>query len=287
MGTSLLGALGDGGFLPGAGWPSVGGMHWDPEQYVRFADHRERPFHELVARVGAQDPASVIDLGCGPGTATATLAARWPGAEVLGLDASQEMIGDAQRLATPRLRFAVADARAVDVSGADLVVSNAMLQWLPDHRELLARWRGELKPGAWLAFQVPGNFDAPSHALMREVAARPRWAPALAGVLRGGDSVDTPLRYAEGFLAAGWRVDAWETTYVQWLPGADPVLEWVRGTGLRPVLDVLDPDDAAAFEAEYGAELRRAYPASVGADGTALTALPFRRIFVVARRPPA
>ena len=260
-------------------------MRWDPNQYVRYADHRERPFHELVARVGADDVSNVVDLGCGPGTATATLSQRWPGAEILGLDSSAEMIERAKELETERLHFGVADARAVNLTQADVVVSNAMLQWLPDHRELLARWRGELKPGAWLAFQVPGNFGAPSHRLMREVAGRPRWRERLAGVLRGGESVDTPSAYAQGFVDAGGAVDAWETTYVQWLPGPDPVLEWVRGTGLRPVLDALEPGEAAEFEAEYGAELRAAYPASTGPDGGELTALPFRRIFVVARRP--
>jgi len=265
-------------------------MKWDPAQYARFADHRERPYHELVARVGASAPSLVLDVGCGPGNATVSLADRWPQARIEGVDSSAEMIERALALAGPRVRFRVADARGVDVGAADVVVSNAMLQWLPDHRGLLDAWLRDMRPGAWLAFQVPGNAAAPSHALIRELAARPRWREALAGVaMLRPESVDSAAEYAGRLVAAGWEADAWETTYVQWLPGGGPdgehpVLGWVRGTGLRPVLEALGPD-AGEFEAEYEAELRAAYPPVRGPAAAPVTALPFRRVFVVGHRP--
>ncbi|RKW71049.1 trans-aconitate 2-methyltransferase [Galactobacter caseinivorans] len=259
-------------------------MRWNPQQYSRFGDHRTRPFHDLVARVGAEDPLTVLDVGCGPGDATATLLGRWPGAQIRGVDSSVDMIEAASGLARPGLGFSVQDAHEVDVSQADVVLSNAMLQWLPDHRELLGQWAASMRPGAWLAFQVPGNFDAPSHALMRTLAESESWSGELGGLLRGAESVADPAEYAGLLLDAGWRVDAWESTYLQWLPGQDPVLEWVRGTALRPILDRLDAEAAARFEAEYAALLRQAYPTRRGPDGEPTTALPFRRVFVVAQR---
>lgn len=197
------------------------------------------------------------------------------------------MIHAASRLARAGLNFSVYDAHDVDVSRADVVLSNAMLQWLPDHRELLREWATAMRPGAWLAFQVPGNFAAPSHALMRSLADSQAWAGQLSGVLRGADSVDDPADYAGLMLDAGWRVDAWESTYVQWLSGRDPVLEWVRGTALRPVLDRLGAVEATRFEAEYAQLLRQAYPSRPGPGGEPLTALPFRRVFLVAQRDGA
>ena len=256
-------------------------MRWDPEQYVRYADERGRPFHDLLARVAVDAPARIVDLGCGPGTLTATLAQRWPDAAIEGVDSSTEMISLAARLASDRLRFRVGDLRSWTMpADLDLLVSNAALQWVPDHLPLLRRWAAGLRPGAWLAFQVPGNFDSPSHVLMRELAEAPRWRDRLGGVLRHADAVAPAATYASLFLGAGLAVDAWETTYLHILHGDDPVLEWVRGTGLRPVLAVLDADGRAAFEAEYAAALREAYPAGPGG-----TAFPFRRIFVTAHRP--
>jgi trans-aconitate 2-methyltransferase len=270
-------------------------MAWDPEQYVKFATHRERPFHELVARIGATAPDTVLDVGCGPGTATATLLRRWPSADVVGLDSSQQMVETARPLAETtaqggRLSFELQDAHDVDVSRADVVLSNAMLQWIPDHRELLSTWATALKPGAWLAFQVPGNFDAPSHSLMRATASDGPWERPLRGVLRGPESVDDAEGYSALLMDQGLTVDAWETTYLQWLTGADPVLEWVKGTGLRPALTALEehaPELLDAFVEAYAARLREAYPSRtvrVEGESRELTALPFRRIFVVARK---
>jgi trans-aconitate 2-methyltransferase len=163
---------------------------------------------------------------------------------------------------------------------ADVLVSNAVLQWVPSHRALLAGWAAGLPSGGWLAFQVPGNFDAPSHALMRRLAAAPKWEPRLTGVLRHHDAVASPQEYATLLLDCGLAVEAWETTYLHLLAGADPVLRWLRGTGLRPVLAALSQAEAQDFEAEFAAALRSAYPPTPHG-----TFLPYRRVFVVARKP--
>ena len=244
---------------------------WDPASYLAFDDHRARPFHDLLARVSVRDPRRVVDLGCGPGNLTAQLAARWPGAALEAVDSSGEMVDAA--------RARGIDARRVDVRDwtpapdTDLVVTNAVLQWVPEHRELLPRWIAALPPGAELALQVPGNFEAPSHTLVRAVAER------FGLTLRGAETVGTPEEYAALLAATGARVDVWETTYVQRLTGPDPVLAWIGSTALRPVRDALDDDAYAAFRAELAPRLRTAYPGQP--DGT--TWFPFRRIFAVAR----
>jgi trans-aconitate 2-methyltransferase len=256
---------------------------WDPQQYRQFAGPRSRPFGDLVVQIGATAPGRVVDLGCGDGELTSTLTQRWPGARVVGLDSSGEMLARAASRRGPELTFRQVDV-AVEPADpqADVVVSNALFQWVPDHVDVLRRWIAVMAPGAWFAFQVPGNFAAPSHAVMRELVAAEPWASLLpGGTLRHEDAVRSPGEYADVFLAAGWTVDAWETTYTHLLRGPDPVLEWVRGTGLRPVLAALPPDRVSAFEAEYAARLRQAYPSR--ADG--LTAFEFRRVFCVAHRP--
>ncbi|WJY00541.1 methyltransferase domain-containing protein [Curtobacterium sp. 458] len=264
-------------------------MRWDPDRYAAFADDRARPFHDLVAQVawsagdGREAPRRVVDLGCGPGTLTATLAARWPGAQVVGIDSSAEMLATAPS-DVPGLAF---ELGAIEdwTPGAtdDVVVTNAALQWVPSHVELLPRWFAAMPSGAWFAMQVPGNFDSPSHALMRSVAADGPWASVLDGVLRA-DPVLDPAGYLGLMLDAGLEARAWETTYAQLLSGDDPVLAWVRGTGLRPAvaaLDAADPTGAltTAFTERYAALLRTAYPA--GPHGTVY---PFRRVFAVGRK---
>lgn len=255
-------------------------MRWNSAQYERFADERSQPFFDLMSRVGAVSPRRVVDLGCGSGELTAALARRWPEADVLGLDSSEAMIARGAGVEQPNLRVVRADLSAWrPAADTDVVVSNAALQWVDTHRQLLRDWAAALPRGAWLAWQVPGNFTAPSHALMREVAQSPRWAPQLAGRLRPADATDSPAAYATLLLESGWTATAWETTYLHLLAGPDPVLEWVRGTALRPVLDALDADEAAEFEADYAARLRFAYPAT--AHGTFL---PFRRVFCVGHK---
>jgi trans-aconitate 2-methyltransferase len=245
---------------------------WDPEIYGTYAGERSRPFFDLVGRIGAEAPAYVVDLGCGTGELTASLCRRWPSAEVHGVDSSPAMIDKAP----PGPTFEVADIRDWRPGRpVDVIVSNAALQWVPGHRELLGRWVGHLAEGGWLAFQVPGNFDSPSHTIIRELR-RTKWKEAL-GDLEDRLAVDDPLDYLRRLAGLGCEVDAWETTYIHVLPGEDAVLNWVRGTALRPILDRLSARDQESFLADCGSLLREAYPREPYG-----TALPFRRVFVVA-----
>ncbi|MGO1003217.1 trans-aconitate 2-methyltransferase [Lysobacter sp. CA196] len=251
---------------------------WDPEKYLDFADLRGRPFFDLIERVRAEHPRRVVDLGCGPGNLTRALAARWPKATLEASDNSPEMVEAAQAAGVAAELRDIRDW--LPQPDTDVVVSNAVLQWVPEHRELLRRWARELPGGAWMAIQVPGNFDAPSHVLVRELAASASWAPLLGSVeLREGSSVEAPRAYAELLASQDCEVDAWETTYVQRLSGPDAVLEWISGTALRPIQAVLDGADWQRFRAELAPRLDRAYPPR--SDGT--TWFEFRRIFVVAR----
>jgi trans-aconitate 2-methyltransferase len=253
---------------------------WDPSQYLRHAGHRARPFADLLARVPdlPSEAPRVADLGCGPGNATALLAARWPTAHVTGYDNSPDMLARAVAdHAGDRLDFAHADVRTWTPDAPhDLIISNATLQWAPGHADRFADWITALRPGGTFAFQVPGNFDAPSHRLLRERAASARWRTRLTGALDHDDAVLTPEAYLARLTRLGCATDVWETTYVHLLQGDDPVLDWVKGTALRPVLTALG-EDAADFLAEYGALLREAYPR--GPHGTVF---PFRRVFAVA-----
>ena len=276
---------------------------WDPSIYLRYGDERARPFGDLLARVGAQNPREVVDLGCGPGTLTIGLRERWPQARVIGLDSSEEMIVSAAALGS-EVEFKVTDVYDWTPGPAvDVVLANALLQWVPGHPDLLRRWVGELGPDRWLAFQVPGNFDAPSHRLLREVAARPRWRDRVAEGLRDPAAVLNPAGYAQLLTGLGCHVDAWETTYLHLLPvhtpdgrsassraGHDgrsatsragdehPVLRWMEGTAMRPARKALSDADWDEFRSELRPLLASAYPARDG-----VVAFPFRRIFVVAR----
>jgi trans-aconitate 2-methyltransferase len=257
---------------------------WDAGQYLRYGGERSRPFFDLIAQVGATDPGYVADLGCGPGNLTAALARRWPDAAVVGVDSSPEMIAAAGGAAAAasgaaNLTFQLGDVwdwrpdRPVDV-----LVCNAVLQWVPGHQELLLRWADLLAPGGWLAFQLPGNFDQPSHAIVSELARSSRWRALLADVQLNRQAGD-PADYVELLARPGYRVDAWETSYLHLLPGPDAVLEWTMGTTLRPVLAALDEGRAAEFVAEYAERLRQVYqPRSYG------TIFPFRRVFTVVNR---
>lgn len=248
---------------------------WSPDTYLHYAEERSRPFFDLTARIAAAAPAYAVDLGCGPGQLTAALADRWPSATVVGLDSSPQMIERASEYASDRVSFAVADIvgwradRTVDV-----LVANAALQWVPGHRDVLPHLASQLAPGGWLAIQVPGNFDEPSHALLRDLAADQRFAATTAGV--EAPASFGPDVYLADLARLGLRVEAWETTYLHVLTGEDPVFGWISGTGARPILQALSADQRGVFVPEYKALLRAAYPA----QGFG-TVLPFRRIFAV------
>jgi len=250
---------------------------WNPEQYLRYGDERSRPFLDLTSRIGAEHPGLVVDLGAGPATQTRLLAERWPGAEVLAVDSSPEMIARAG--AQEGVTAVLGDLRTWTPPGAvDVLVTNAALQWVGGHLALLPRLAGLLAPGGWFAMQVPGNFEEPSHTLRRELAAQAPYAEHLQGIASPAshDAAD----YLRALQEAGLEVDAWETTYLHVLHGPDPVFEWVAGTGARPTLQALPEHLRARFEEEFRARLREAYP-----DRGHGVVLPFRRVFAVGRRP--
>jgi trans-aconitate 2-methyltransferase len=253
---------------------------WDPERYLTYADERGRPFVELVARIGADAPRTVVDLGCGPGNLTRLLRERWPGAEVTGIDSSPKMIAKAVESGSG-VGFAVGDLRTwAPVEPVDVLVSNATLQWVPGHLDLLPGLLGSVAPGGWLAFQVPGNFDEPSHTIRSALAAESPYAEHVAGAATP-DAHDAAT-YLAALAPLGCVVDAWETTYLHVLRGEDPVFTWVSGTGARPTLQALEHADPAlrtAFEQEFKRRLRAAYP-----DSGHGVVLPFRRVFVVAHK---
>ncbi|MDA3646633.1 trans-aconitate 2-methyltransferase [Saccharopolyspora indica] len=249
---------------------------WNPQKYLTFSEQRDRPAHDLMSRVGAERARRVVDLGCGAGNLTSLLTDRWPDAEVEATDSSPEMVEAARTRGVPARLEDVRDWKPLP--DTDVVLCNAVLQWVPEHVDLLRRWLSELPVGAWFALQVPGNFESPSYVTIRELLAEPRWRDR-AGVLRT-DSVLTPVGYADAFADLGVTVDAWETTYVHALQGPDPVLEWVTGTALRPVREALDDEEWEEFRAELASRLAKAYPQRP--DG--VTWFPFRRVFAVAHR---
>ncbi|UBH23919.1 methyltransferase domain-containing protein [Micrococcus porci] len=289
--------------VPAVTGRETAGFTWDPAQYEGFAEHRARPFHDLVARVEAEAPRVVVDLGCGPGTLTRTLAERWPAAEVIGLDDSPAMLERAREGAAdadlPNLRFDRVDASQWRPGPeVDVIVSNAMLQWIPTHRRLIRRWLGDLHPGAWFGAQLPRPYQQASHATIVALADEPVFSEALHGV-ETTRTVAPPEEYTRLFLEAGWTPSVWETEYQQVLTGPDPVLRWTSGAALRPSLQALaawDAEEGAAegagllelFVARYRQAMREAYPPVPGvsdADGGPLTVFPVRRMFLVGRKP--
>lgn len=261
---------------------------WDPSRYGQFSSERARPFADLMSRVDTDAPRLVVDLGCGHGPLTLSLAERWPDARVVGVDSSAEMLADARSRDTDgRVEWIEADLADWDISGLgaapDVILTNAALQWVPRHLSLMEGWLEALAPGGWFAMQVPGNFDAPTHALMRETAvSHPRSGELEAASKRYG--AGDPSTYLQILSTHGLAVDAWETTYIHVLDpqgeSDNPVLDWVTGTGLKPMLDVLeDETEREEFIAAYADKVLAAYPRS-----NAGVLLPFRRVFAVGRK---
>ena len=251
---------------------------WSPAQYLQFEDERTRPARDLLAQVDFAAPASVFDLGCGPGNSTALLTARFPGARVVGVDNSPAMLA-AACAAVPTATFIEADlAGWAPQGGADLLFANATLQWLPDHLPLMLRLLRSLNPGGALAVQMPDNLDEPSHALMRETAGDGPWAEKLRGAAGARAVLPAPLVYYAALKPHCRRLDIWHSIYNHPLKGVQGIVDWVTSTGLRPFLSPLTASEREAFTASYAARLARAYPALDDAS----VVLRFPRLFLVA-----
>lgn len=250
---------------------------WDPDRYELFADHRLRPGLDLLARVGPFSPRRVVDLGCGTGRLTEIIAERNPDAQVTGLDASEEML-DRARSGQSKIRWVRAD---VETWAPDqphgLIFSNAALHWLDDHEGLFGRLGDAVPSGGVLAVQMPDNWNEPTHTIPAALVDGPEYDDVADALLR--KRVTEAAAYRR-WLGAGLDVETWTTTYHHALSGADPVLHWVMGSVLRPVIDALDDARRANFLTECGRRYREAYPPEP--DGS--TILPFRRLFIVARR---
>lgn len=261
----------------------VAGTAWDPTQYLKFSDHRLRPALELLDRIPLTSPSSIYDLGCGAGNITRLIANRWPSAAVYGLDNSREMLDKAAGEPST-IQWIDADAKTwTPDQPADLIYSNAALQWIDGHQDLFPHLVNQLAPRGCLAVQVPLSWQMPSHRLMRDTLAH----GGLGGIPIGDEAlrqsvgrkwVDDADKYYDLLIDLVSSLDIWETDYLQQLDGEDPVLEWVRSTGLRPILNGLNDADREVFEAAYRQRLRQQYPTR----SNGRTLYPFRRLFIVA-----
>ncbi len=255
-------------------------MSWNPRQYLKFEQPRLRPALDLLARVALDAPRRVCDLGCGTGALTRLMAERWPQAEVLGIDASVAMLDQAALDAPANVRWLKQDLAAwLPHAAPDLIYSNAALHWLPDHATLLPRLLAQLAAGGVLALQMPRNFAAPSHTAIAETVMSGPWRARLEPLLRA-TPVHEPAWYFDCLAPHAAEIDLWETEYHHVLTGTDPVKEWTKGTWLSSFLHALEGPERDAFERDYAARVREAYPPR--ADATTL--FPFRRLFIVARK---
>lgn len=250
---------------------------WNDKQYLRFEDERTRPAADLLARVPVDTAARVVDLGCGPGNSTALLRARWPEARLTGVDHSPEMLARA-RQDFPDLEWVAGDAATFRSDGpVDVCFANAVLHWVPDHAALLPALIAQLRPGGALAVQMPDNANEPSHRLMRELGGP--WL-ARTRAVGGRTQVENVAWYYDVLASAASHVDIWRTTYEHVMPDATAIVEWVKGSGLRPYLDALASDESAAYLAKYTTAIAAAYPERP--DGKRLFSFP--RLFMVAVR---
>jgi trans-aconitate 2-methyltransferase len=255
-------------------------MTWSAAQYVKFEEERTRPVRDLVQRIPLAEIATAADIGCGPGNSTEVLRERYPGARIIGLDSSPDMI-KAARERLPDIAFEVADIREwLPKAPLDVILANAVLQWVPDHEALFPALMAQLGPGGALAVQMSDNLDEPSHRLMREVASDGPWAAKLKYAAAARVERHLAAWYLQLLRPHASHVDIWRTTYFHPLAGTRAIVEWLKGTGLRPFLDPLEEIERDAFLARYEEAIGKAYPSET--DGTIL--LPFPRLFVVATR---
>jgi len=254
-------------------------VNWDPQQYLKFGGERLRPAHDLLARVPLAAPKTIVDLGCGTGTVTQLLRARWPEARITGVDNSAPMLERARTAVTDVDWEAQDLARWSPAAPVDLIVSNAALHWLDAHQTLFPRLIAHLGPGGVLAVQMPAQHRAPSHVLGYELAESSRWRKALEGSVRRRPILK-PAEYYAALRPHASSLDLWSTEYLQVLHGENPVAEFTKGSFVGVWLSMLSDADARAFETDYRDRIAAAYPPA--ADGATL--FPFRRFFIVAQR---
>jgi trans-aconitate 2-methyltransferase len=255
--------------------------HWSPQQYFVFEGERTRPVRDLLNAIPTTNVRAVLDLGCGPGNSTEVLATRFPNATITGLDSSPEMV-EAARKRLPGIEFELAELENWDNPGPfDVILANAVFQWVPNHTGLFPRLVAKLAPNGSLAVQMPDNLDEPAHQLIRETAASGPWADKLADATKARTLVESPGWYYNLLQAHSQRVELWRTTYYHALSGGvDAVVEWFKGSGLRPFLTRLSELEQAAFLDRYRAALATVYtPLPNG-----IVLLPFPRLFIVATR---
>jgi trans-aconitate 2-methyltransferase len=255
-------------------------MSWSSPQYLKFEEERTRPARDLLQAVPTARVATAADLGCGPGNSTELLVEHYPGAKIVGVDNSPEMIAAAQKR-LPFVKFRLGSVEEWNEPGPwDLLFANAVFQWIGNHERLLRRLVERLAPSGSLAIQMPDNFDEPTHAAMREVAAQAPFAAKLGKAVKARAALQGVDWYYSQLKPLCARVDIWRTTYYHPLAGVDAILEWVKGTALIPFLKPLTHSEQAAYLAAYRDELVKAYQPL--ADATVI--LPFPRFFVVATR---
>jgi trans-aconitate 2-methyltransferase len=253
---------------------------WSAEQYLKFEDERTRPARDLLAQVWLDDPRRVVDIGCGPGNSTELLVKRWPQAKITGVDNSADMLRQA-RERLPGHNFIEANiAHWVAPVGTEVVFANAVFQWVPNHLKHMQRLLGALAPGGVLAVQMPDNLDEMTHILMREVAFQEPWRQQLSTAAELRDILPKPGVYYDALRPLCSRLEIWHTVYNHALDSAAGIVEWVKGTGLRPFVDPLSLPDRKAYLAAYTARIAAAYPPQ--ADGKVL--LRFPRLFIVASK---
>ena len=256
-------------------------MSWSAAQYTKFENERSRPVRDLLAHIPNRSVAKAVDIGCGPGNSTELLQKRFPDAVIVGIDSSVDMV-EAARKRLPGIRFDIEDIAQWKGHDSlfDVILANAVLQWVPDHGSLFPALLARLAPGGSLAVQMPHTLEQPASRLMREIAADGPWAQRLAGAASTRVIRHDADWYFRLLQTSGSTVDIWQTTYFHPLAGAGAVVEWFKGSGLRPFLEPLDVTERSAFLARYESVITQAYPPLP--DGTLL--LPFPRLFFIATR---
>lgn len=254
---------------------------WDSDQYLKFQKERTQASVDLASRVELKNPKQIVDVGCGPGNSTEVIAKHWPKSQVSGFDSSQKMLETAKKSSSKIHWFSADVSTWQPDTSFDLIFSNAVLQWVPDHQSLFPRLVSFLNPGGALAVQLPIHYDSPLHQCVLELAQSARWQRATA-VAHEAISTESREFYYDLLVPFVSQIEIWETEYIHIMESVEAILEWFRGTGLRPYLEAL-PDDRqrTQFEQELLERYRAIYP--LQQNGNVL--FPFRRLFIIAYRP--